>query len=205
MLFLINFKWVKKMRKFCLTLVLCLTLSGCQTLDNLHMPDVKMPSMSMPDMSRFTSLFSFGTKEDAKTPSENPVITEPTIDMSLPPVQCQIFEGSAHIKDDWYNYAPAAFVIRRNETTSASLMRKWGDGEVELQVRYDEDGQRLVFCPMHLFQLQDKIECASIFALQDDFKFGIRRTLDVADTLRGGMIECKQAAVAPPAVKSDIN
>lgn len=155
-------------------------------------------------MQDIRNMFSFGTQVPSPAPGEKTVIVEPEPDFSGPALECRIAEGTIHIDRDWYNYMPSQIALYKNQTDNITLKRKWGEGQIEIQMRHDQDGQRLVLCPMHLLMTQDQVLCTSIYALENDFNTGIKRTLDITDALRGGTIECKTMA-PQAALQSSVN
>ena len=71
------------------------------------------------------------------------------------------------------------------------LNRKWGKDTAPLYIRYEQSGQKLVLCPIENVQDGQKILCTSIYAIEEDFDMGVKRTLDISKIVRGGNIECR--------------
>ena len=166
--------------KYLSIVFLCVTLAACSG-------DFKMPDA--PDLSK---LFGADKTADntAQTDTQKSSLL-PKIDFSRAPLICSISGGSALVGSGWHPYDVSNFKIRKGAAGLTTLKRRGHGSQSQLQVRFDNDGQKLVFCPADLVGMQSQILCSSIFALPDDYDRGIKRTLDIADALRGGTLECK--------------
>lgn len=109
-----------------------------------------------------------------------------------PPLHCLIEKGSALFGKNWRDFSQTSFDVLQSQRTVISIAEKKSSGNtMDIQVRFDENGQKLVFCPIKENMAPDaKIICASIYALEDDFSLGIKRTLDVPASLRSGELRC---------------
>lgn len=172
-----------KLKLSIVVVLTCLSVSSCKTVQDMKMSDIQMPDI--------THLFQFGNTAKKAPDQDKNLITEPTVDISSPPLKCKVYDGTAYIQKDWYRYQKASFNIRKNQTGLFSVYNKSGESHSKIQVRFDQDGQKLVFCPAALINGDNKILCTSIYALEDDFITGIKRTLDISNALRGGTMECK--------------
>lgn len=118
------------------------------------------------------------------------------VDRKKPPLTCTIHKGTANFRNKWYDFKPVAIDIRPNENLEIPLERKWGQGEMSIYMRFEKTAQKLVICPIVDALSREKVLCASIYALEEDFKQGIRRTLDVSKAIRGGQLECQYQSPA---------
>jgi hypothetical protein len=110
-----------------------------------------------------------------------------------PFIQCTVFDGQAKFPSGWFPLQNTDFKIRRGDSNSFTLHSKKNEMR-EIYVRFDDAGQKMVFCP----ETEDagrngKIACYSIYALEDDFDAGIKRTFDVPKAVRGSEMTCKTA------------
>lgn len=122
-----------------------------------------------------------------------PMPTDPANPATPPkPLHCIIEKGSALFGKSWRDFSPSRFDIIQGERITISLNGAKTSGQsMTIQVRYDDSGQKLVFCPFkENLSPSAKITCASIYALEDDLAMGIKRTLDVPEALRSGVLRC---------------
>jgi len=62
-----------------------------------------------------------------------------------------------------------------------------------MQVFFDTEGQKMIFCPAVTAAPGGKVACASIYMLEDDLQAGIKRTFDVPNAVQGSAITCAYA------------
>jgi hypothetical protein len=149
--------------------LLCLLLTGCENMDMASMPwgggfqriDGGLAADAAPDMP-----------ENANR------------------VHCAVAKGAARFGKGWYEFDEARFVLRDAERVNIALKRrKSGDGML-FQGVLDNEGQKMVFCPVRDGPPDQRIICASLYVLPDDLDMGIKRTFDIPDAMRGGAITC---------------
>jgi hypothetical protein len=122
------------------------------------------------------------------------VAPAPTPD--TPPLYCKIGHGTAQFGRDWYDFADAEFELYRGQPANISLTRLHGSQQMSIRVLFDGKGQKLIFCPYLVGPGGDaldpdrRISCASLYALDDDLRDGIKRTFDIPAAVRGGAITC---------------
>lgn len=122
----------------------------------------------------------------------------PAAVMAVPPsvagpgqLYCRVGKGEARFKDGWHHFADAAFILSRNRRVNVSLTPRKDNGKTAgFQSYFDFEGQKLVFCPLVDGPPGQRVVCASIYALDDDLKMGIKRTFDIPDAVAGGSITC---------------
>lgn len=153
-----------KNRNIWLILAVICILQACQTLTS----SLELPSNLLKNSDNNSGFFARG-----------------------PALTCVIKNGSANFDEKWYDFKPKTIHIYKGQDIEVSLERKWGPETMPIYVRYEKSGQRLVVCPAGDIGSNQKILCSSIYALEDDFDMGIKRTLDVSKTVRGGNIECQ--------------
>ncbi|TNE29535.1 MAG: hypothetical protein EP349_06400 [Alphaproteobacteria bacterium] len=132
-----------------------------------------------------------------KTPSSSPT-TQQSVQHTAPAprpygpfIQCTVFEGQAQFPSGWFPLQNTNFKIRRGDNDSFTLRSKKNETR-EIYVRFDDAGQKMVFCPeTDEAGRNGKIACYSIYALEDDFDAGIKRTFDVPKAVRGSEMTCK--------------
>lgn len=189
---MIAFPIFRKVKGFILLCILAAGLSGCQRFEMPAMP-------AMPEIPRLSSLFS---RNDAPPPAARPaddISQTPAPGPSVPPLRCRISEGEALFTGRWHEYKPLTLEIHKNRQAYFDLTRPRRHDRAPLLARYDESGQKIVFCPMNTpmntSARNGDVTCTSLYALEDDFIIGIRRTFDIENLLRGATIECR---TAPP-------
>lgn len=167
---------MKKIRIILFLLPLCLGISAC-----------------MPTDIRPLSEWSVFKKQPQSSAAPLPARTVPPVRPSGPFVACAVFDGQAQFPSGWFPLQKAEFKIRRGETGSFTLRSKKNESRA-IYVRFDPDGQKMVFCPeTEEAGKGTRIPCYSIYALEDDFDAGIKRTFDVPKAVRGSEMTCKTA------------
>ena len=104
---------------------------------------------------------------------------------------CEVDSGNAKYKQGWYDFKKTEFAITKGNKIKIEMPRKRGTGSAYFLGRFDESGQKLVFCPYLEVAVGEKIPCASFYTLEEDLEIGIRRTFDVPKAVRGGYLSCK--------------
>lgn len=114
------------------------------------------------------------------------------LDPGARPVLCRVQKGAAQFETGLKEFSPADFAVwpkgRTNVTLTASGF--FAQGKFTFQAYFDDEGQKLIFCPLVAGPLDRKIACSSIYALEDDFNEGIKRTFDIPQTVFGGQMTC---------------
>lgn len=103
---------------------------------------------------------------------------------------CKVGRGQAHFGKKWLSYEEAQFGLTPQSRVNVTLAPRRGKGDMTLQAFFDAEGQRLLFCPMVEGAPGTRVSCASLYALEDDLQMGIKRTFDIPNALRGGVITC---------------
>jgi len=111
-------------------------------------------------------------------------------DAEAAPVSCMVGHGAAHFANGWQDFSDAGFTLRDGQRVSLTLRAKRGGQSAPFQGIYDKAGQKLLFCPVRSGAPDERILCGSIYALEDDLQFGIKRTFDVPDAIMGATISC---------------
>lgn len=106
------------------------------------------------------------------------------------PVSCLVGHGAVHFSKGWYDFSDASFTLRDGERVNVTLKSKTGGQSAAFQGIYDKAGQKMLFCPVRTGAPGERILCGSIYALEDDLQFGIKRTFDVPDAVMGATISC---------------
>jgi len=112
-------------------------------------------------------------------------------------LQCVVELGSAQFQKGWYDFEPSEFKIKNGERLKIELVRKKKSEKSYILGRFERDKQKLVFCPYLNVAKDQKVPCASYYALEDDFEHGIRRTFDVPKAVRGGTLRCGYNQAGP--------
>lgn len=118
-----------------------------------------------------------------------------TILPGYPPLTCRLTDGTAHFYEGWYDFGATSFTLQAGEKNFIVLPRQNRNSTTRLWITRAPNNQRLIFCPD---ELAGGKACRSIYAVDEDFRTGIVRTLDVPDKVRGSQVECRYA----PATKS---
>lgn len=166
----------KKQKTFLAALPLIFLLTGCLQIPGLdRITELRLPPAGM-NLAR----------------AAEPAPTSPEEALPVRPLHCVIEKGSAQFGKKWRDFSPSNFDVRQGERITITLAGlKFSDESMTIQVRYDEGGQKMVFCPLKdNISPNAKITCASIYALEDDLELGIKRTLDVPDAVRSGVLRC---------------
>lgn len=133
-------------------------------------------------------------------------------------LNCVVTGGVAVFTEGWHDYNPREFRIVRGERKTVKLSHFSAEGlNTRFQASFDRTGQKLSFCEIlrpskfgsfmsfgEAFDIDivDSIKlgslktgkCVSVYALPMDFEPGIRRTLDVPNTVRGATLMCSYGA-----------
>ena len=115
-------------------------------------------------------------------------------DPALPPagdVYCMIGHGTAMLDRQWRAYDPTGFVLPGNGMMSTvRIDAARGNAQATMRAYYDEPGQKMIFCPLVSSAPDGVIDCASIYAMSEDFRDGIKRTFEVPNGVQSGHISC---------------
>jgi len=159
-----------------------LLLSGCDAAMNMINPPSPPPTVNVADVTR----------------------APPTPD--TPPLYCKIGHGSALFGREWYDFGETEFQLHRGQPADVTLTRLRSPQQMSIQALFDGSGQKLIFCPYLTLKpnnatpaADQRISCASLYALDDDLRDGIKRTFDIPAAERGGAITC---AYSPERLKS---
>ena len=106
-------------------------------------------------------------------------------------VDCTIQEGQANFTVGWLPIVATEFKIRRGNTQNISLSSKRATDNVSINVKFSEGGQKMVFCPVFDAKHKTRLSCYSMYALDEDYNLGFKRTFDVPNAVRGSVIKCK--------------
>lgn len=162
----------------------------------------------MPSMMRYLSsltvaccalLLASGCTMVQKKPSFQPLTLDLSGDIaprdpSLPPagdVYCVIGHGTAMIDKQWRAYDPTGFVLPGNGMmSSVRIDANRGSSHATMRAYYDEPGQKMIFCPTVSASADGVIDCASLYAMNEDLRDGIKRTFEVPNGVMSGHISC---------------
>lgn len=147
-----------------------------------------MPNMAWPDMNGM-----MGPKYKPLTYDVAHIAAPRAINASAganDALYCQAGKGAALFGKTWVDFKAVNFTLQTVDRTTVALTPVKGSGSFGFQGFFDLDGQKLIFCPVVAGDPDERISCASIYALDDDLQMGIKRTFDIPDTLRGGQISC---------------
>lgn len=106
------------------------------------------------------------------------------------PIYCTVGHGAARFEKGWVDFEDAHFTLRDGERVNITLKSKRGGHSAAFQGVFDKAGQKMLFCPVRRGAPNDRILCGSLYALEDDLQFGIKRTFDVPDGIMGATISC---------------
>ncbi len=111
-------------------------------------------------------------------------------------VHCSITGGQAKFAKGWFPIGDTAFDIYRGDVLFIPLQKKAQKETSSIQAYFDKDGQKMVFCPkISEQQAGKKVSCTSLYALDDDYTLGIKRTFDVPKMVRGSTMLCKHQTI----------
>ena len=125
-------------------------------------------------------------------------VTTPPAKPDTPPLYCTVGHGTALFGRDWYDFADVEFELYRGQPADVNLTQTRGTQHMTIQALFDGSGQKLIFCPFLTVAPgsktaptpEQRISCASLYALEDDLHDGIKRTFDIPAAVRGGAITC---------------
>lgn len=115
-------------------------------------------------------------------------------------VYCTAGHGTAMLDRQWRGYKTTGFVLPGSgQPSSIRIDAAKGGMTAQMRGYYDAEGQRMVFCPVKGGPPDATIDCASLYALDEDLTVGIKRTFDVPQAIQGAQISCAhdQAALQP--------
>lgn len=129
-------------------------------------------------------------------------MASPETPAQSPLLYCTIGRGTAKFGAVWAPFADAGFSLHQGEHMPVTVTRLSPPQSARLQVFFDGDGQKMIFCPVLTnAPPEQKVACSSIYTLEDDLQMGIKRTFDVPDFIRGGEITCAyDSAKQPPII-----
>ena len=107
-----------------------------------------------------------------------------------PSLYCRIGRGEALFGNAWYDLSDAEFALHQGYYSSITISRRQGMETMNIKALFDSNGQKLVFCPAIGALPGQRIACFSLYAVEDDLRDGIKRTIDVPNAIRGGTITC---------------
>lgn len=115
-------------------------------------------------------------------------------DPALPPVgdvYCVVGDGTAMINKQWRPYDKTGFVLPgTGQMSSVRINAASGSASATLRAYYDEPGQKMIFCPTVTNNPDGVIDCASIYAMNEDLNDGIKRTFELPNGIQSGHISC---------------
>lgn len=113
-----------------------------------------------------------------------------------PPISviCTLKEGQALIGRTWSGFEPVTFRLQQGLQTDVPLRRGgfFADESLVLHSRFEDSGQKIVFCPDLAKPDGTRIACGTLYALEDDYALGLKRTFDIPDAVMSGEILCRQ-------------
>ena len=110
--------------------------------------------------------------------------------LSGPLLHCKVGRGSALFGRDWYDFDETDFLLHKGGHINITLSRRRSTDTMKIRAIFDAEGQKIVFCPVVDGPPGQQIRCASLYALEDDLRDGIKRTFDIPNAVRGGEISC---------------
>ncbi len=106
-------------------------------------------------------------------------------------VFCVIGHGTALIDKQWRAYDPTGFVLPgTGQMSSVRIDAARGSANATMRAYYDEPGQKMIFCPTVATSADGVIDCASLYAMNEDLMDGIKRTFEVPNGVMSGHISC---------------
>lgn len=109
----------------------------------------------------------------------------------LRPVYCVAGKGMALIDKRWMDFKQTGFELPADgHPVSVRLDARRKAAMTQMRAFYDAPGQKMVFCPLIEAPAGTVIDCASLYALEEDLGMSIKRTFDVPDVVQGGQISC---------------
>ncbi len=159
-----------KQGRFFITVLAVLTLAACSTIPELN---------------------SAGGNFKPLSPEVAALAAAPATEKESKPLVCAIANGSARFSTGWNDFSRTEFTLSGANRVDIPLRAQRGGGKTSLIAYFDAPGQKMIFCPYVTNAAPDeRIPCASIYALEDDLVMGIKRTFDIPEALRGGDITC---------------
>lgn len=167
-----------RITSFFVALGASLSLSGCVTLGDMSWPGQ-------------------GQQQFHPLDSEVAVMAAPA--GAGPRLICRAGRGTALFGKAWLPFDDTDFVIPAGNRMNITLKKKSGQGAAVMQGLFDNEGQKIIFCPVVEGPPDARIACTSLYALDDDLAAGLKRTFDVPELVRGAAITC---AYAPENLKN---
>ena len=110
-------------------------------------------------------------------------------DISSFPVTCRLEDGEARFSKGFSRYDRVEVTVPALGAVRIPL--KGRAGRAQLQAEVDATGQQIVFCPVVSAPASAKRVCASVYALPDDFKMGLKRNFSIEGSLHGAVLKCQ--------------
>jgi hypothetical protein len=112
-------------------------------------------------------------------------------------VLCRAAKGSGYFGGVWRDFAPFEFTLKDGDKTRIALSSRKGGEKAEMLGFLDIAGQNILFCPLVAAGApEQKVPCASLYALEDDYAAGFKRTFDVPKAVIGATITCAFSAAS---------
>lgn len=128
--------------------------------------------------------------------SDVAVMAAPESPQRTSALYCRVIRGAARFGESWRDFMPVEFQVPRDGRVNVPLVPVRGEGTVTFQAWFDGEGQKILFCPVVEGPPEQKISCASLYALDDDLEAGIKRTFDIPRAVEGGSITCAKDAAS---------
>jgi hypothetical protein len=107
-----------------------------------------------------------------------------------PLLYCRAGRGAALFGREWQDFSDTSFELQRGYTTDIDIISARDGRQFKVRGYFDASGQKVIFCPFINAPAGQKVSCASLYALDEDLREGIKRTFDIPAVLRGGAITC---------------
>lgn len=107
-----------------------------------------------------------------------------------PSLFCKAGRGAIQLGRGWDDFSDTLFILYPGERTNVTLPNIHKTASLAIQAFFDHEGQKIIFCPVVEGPPDQRIACASLYALDADLNEGIKRTFDIPSALSGGSITC---------------
>ncbi len=107
---------------------------------------------------------------------------------------CEIGQGEAKFGNEWHEFSNKSFTVYKEGRTNIKL-RNGGDIETKaFQVILNNEGQKILFCPILNLSSNDRVSCQSLYFLEDDLESGFRRTINLPNVIKESAVTCSYRA-----------
>ncbi len=107
---------------------------------------------------------------------------------------CEVGKGELKFGNEWHEFPNKRFTVYQEGKTNIKLRNKM-DAQTKLfQIILNNEGQKILFCPILNSSPGRKVNCQSLYFLEDDLEVGFRRTINLYGVIKESTVTCSYNA-----------